>query len=218
MLKEGEYDHCSGCGLVTISAPISYDLDNYTRTYRSLFGTDLEIRINLNRVALVMRHLPLHSRILDYGCSCGNFLVRLEANYQCAGHELSNAALKSRICDSTIYNSLEEFRPEYFDGITLFDVWEHFRDPVTVFSSINALLKPMGFLFIVSPNIRYADDVGSWYHTKSGEHAHIWTPYALKMFLRRYGYIVREENYLEGLMRQNCKTADSIMTLVFQKI
>ena len=218
------YARCDNCGLIKGLTPPTYDLNKYADFYGHLFGTDLERRINFNRLATVMRHLPLGSRILDYGCSCGNFLARAEDYYECMGYEPATVSIERKTCRCPIssdrkFAELGIGEPEApFDMITMFDVFEHFKNPQeTLGLVIDPMIKPGGYVLIGTPNPEYVSDPERWYHFKPGEHLYFWTPQALLSFMNRCGYSVVEHGYSECLLRKNDTTIKSLLTMVFKK-
>ena len=217
------YARCDNCGLIKALTPPTYDLNKYAEFYGNLFDTDLEKRINFNRLATVMRHLPLGSRILDYGCACGNFLARAEDYYECMGYEPSTTSAARKTCRCPVSSDgrfafLGCGDPETFDMVTMFDVFEHFRNPQETFGIvIDRMIKPGGHVLINTPNPEYVSDPERWYHFKPGEHTYFWTPQALLYFMNRCGYSVVEHGYSECLLRKNDTTIKSLLTMVFKK-
>ena len=214
---EPNYVRCPNCGLVKSIHPTDYDLNKYTDKYRGLFGTDMEVRININRVAEVMRWLPTNSMVLDYGCSCGNFLSRLEQfGYICAGYEPCEGSIKRKTCEADIISDTKYISGK-FDMVTMFDVFEHFETPRKTFALIDSHIRDGGYVLISTPNPKYVANPATWYHFWPGEHIYFWTPVALTMFMKEFGYLPVEENYREGILRKNDVTRDVLLTMVFKK-
>lgn len=220
MDEETGYSRCSTCGLVKILSPLRYNLDDYTQTYKSWFGSELEIRINLNRVATLMRFVPFHKRVLDFGCSCGNFLARLEQYpYTCQGYEASRTAPANKTCVAPIHTDIEQIEGK-FDCITLFDVFEHFDNPVRITTYLASLLKPGGHLILMTPNPEFQTDLENFYHLKPGEHAYLWSESALTRFMKEYGLYLCHSEFSEGWIRQNANTnedrrTNALLTTIF---
>ena len=211
------YSRCPDCGLVKSHHPANYDLNEYTDKYHKLFGTDMEIRIDVNRVATVMRHLPLNSTVLDYGCSCGNFIARLEKyGYRCLGYEPCEGSARAKTCYSCIASKVEDIDGR-FDAITMFDVFEHFEDPGETFGAIDQHVKQGGVVIINTPSPKNVKDPSTWYHFWPGQHIYFWTPEALGAFMGNLGYALIEENYLESTLRKNDPTPEVLLTMVFRK-
>lgn len=99
------------------------------------------------------------SRLLDIGCSSGDFLVLAkEAGFSVEGIELNEAtASVARERGFKIYSgrlSDYDLSEGQFDVVHLGDVIEHVQNPHEFIGDINKLLKPNGFLVITTPNMR----------------------------------------------------------------
>ena len=217
LIEAAGYSRCSHCGLVASAYPANYDLNRYTDKYVKLFGTDMELRINANRVANIMRWLPIGSSVLDYGCSCGNFLARLEAHgYRAFGYEPCKSSAENKTCESRIVTEVENIKGK-FDMVTMFDVFEHFEKPRNVFTAIDSFVGDGGYVLINTPNPQNVADPASWYHFWPGEHIYFWTPTALTLFMKEFGYGAVEEHYQESILRKNDPTPEALVTMVFKK-
>jgi SAM-dependent methyltransferase len=209
---------CNRCGLVHNPIPPDYDLNQYNDKYVKLFGTDREHRINMGRVGAVMRHLPLQSRILDYGCSCGNFIARAEDFYECVGFEPCAQSIRDRRCRSHIVDNMDNIVGQQFDMVTLFDVIEHFPDPKTTMETvIHPMVKDRGYILLTTPNPTHVVDIHQWYHLWPGQHMYLWTPTALNLFMAQLGYRDLHCDFAECFLRNNDPTPNSILTMVFQR-
>lgn len=100
--------------------------------------------------------LTEHSRVLDYGCGPGDFLVVANAmGIDALGVdafprsvELARArGLNVELCDGTTF----DWPPDHFDAIILQSVIEHLSDPVTVIRHLVEFLKPGGRLIVSAP-------------------------------------------------------------------
>lgn len=102
-------------------------------------------------------------RVLDIGCGRGYFLVVAEGRgWWGVGLEVSESGLESArqlkkergsrflLTGGTIEQSA--FSAESFDAITLFEVLEHLRDPMSVLQETHRLLHAGGLLYLTTPN------------------------------------------------------------------
>ena len=128
-----------------------------------------------------MRHLPkvkAGKRLLDLGCGNGAFLLRARsAGWDVVGVDLDSKAvevacmqgLDARLGDvETLDPSIEQF-----DVITLGHVIEHVHHPVKVLQACYRLLKPGGYLWIDTPNIKsegYRLFGANWLHLDPPRH------------------------------------------------
>jgi 2-polyprenyl-3-methyl-5-hydroxy-6-metoxy-1,4-benzoquinol methylase len=96
--------------------------------------------------------------ILDVGCFSGKFLsAAKEVGWQAFGLEISKEAVayaRSQLGldvreDTLLKTNLE---PGTFDVITMFDVVEHFQEPLENLKKAAQLLRPKGLLYIETPN------------------------------------------------------------------
>ncbi len=104
-----------------------------------------------------------NKKILDIGCATGYLLeAAKKEGCDCYGVELSTfgAEEASKKFPGRIFNgTLEEARYEahYFDFITMTDLIEHVVDPVKFLKEAKRILKPDGYILIVTP------DLSSWW-------------------------------------------------------
>ena len=109
----------------------------------------------LDRIA---KHISPPSRLLDIGCSIGQFIHLAEKRgYQCTGLEQNQKARKYAELNYgvTVENTLvEDLDPQNtrYDVITMFGVLEHLPRPHAVLRHCNQLLTKNGFLALLVPN------------------------------------------------------------------
>lgn len=105
-----------------------------------------------------------HPTLLDVGCGTGGFLTFASANgFQVYGFDASRAQAEHAMTlfpDVRHASSLQDYlealdQPRLkFDFITLWDVFEHIRNPVPFLKQLADALQPGGHLFISVPNGR----------------------------------------------------------------
>lgn len=99
----------------------------------------------------LVRHVS-KGRLLDVGCSSGEFLKVLSSSFDCIGIDVDKKAIdlakieESEISDKVILMSLEEAVHELgkLDIITLRGVIEHLSNPSETFEIIDQMLKTGG--------------------------------------------------------------------------
>jgi len=97
-------------------------------------------------------------KILDVGCAAGHFLEEAKkAGFDPYGIELSPSSCKAarkvfgdHIFEGSIENN--NFEDSFFDIITMFDLFEHVRDPLATMHYCNKLLKHDGLLVATLPD------------------------------------------------------------------
>jgi 2-polyprenyl-3-methyl-5-hydroxy-6-metoxy-1,4-benzoquinol methylase len=150
-------------------------------------------------------HLSLHTvkrfahggRLLDVGCSTGYFLNAARLDFEVQGIELSEWAAKyarERLKLEVLNAGLEEaaLPAERFDVVTLNDVIEHFADPRAALVRVQALLRPGGLLYLVTPNIESLSArllQGRWWGLRPA-HIFYFSPATLTALLRETGFEV----------------------------
>lgn len=100
-----------------------------------------------------------YKKILDLGCSVGNFIAM--APKIISGADVDDEALK--ICltrgfnvKKADFNSRIPFIDESFDGVHTSHVIEHLNSPLHFMHECHRILKPGGKLVLRTPNFRYA--------------------------------------------------------------
>ncbi len=167
MATTDRYEHygrivrCGGCGLVyTNPRPIASEVraayvaavdDDYARE-------DASRSINAHMSLHTIKRHVQGGRLLDVGCATGYFLNAARLAFEVLGLEPSRWAAdyaRTRLRLEVTQGHLEEVDLPHgsFDVITLNDVIEHFTDPRSALSRSAALLRPGGFLYLVTPDI-----------------------------------------------------------------
>ena len=95
--------------------------------------------------------------LLDVGCGLGYFArYMVQAGWHVVGIEPSHVAQRvARSFGITIYSSIEECCEQTecrFDAVSLLHVLEHVIDPVSLLSSLRAIMDKEGLLVILVPN------------------------------------------------------------------
>lgn len=106
-----------------------------------------------------MQEVPGKGRLLDVGCSTGQFLNLAEkAGYEVSGAEFSDDSRQFAIDHfglSVEPGSIHHTKHPAgtLDIVTMFDVIEHVRDPMADMRAAWSLLKPGGWFVLSTPNI-----------------------------------------------------------------
>jgi 2-polyprenyl-3-methyl-5-hydroxy-6-metoxy-1,4-benzoquinol methylase len=111
----------------------------------------------------MLAFLPPHCRrVLDVGCSKGNFgkLLKQTRNLEVWGVEpvaaaAAEAATKLDRVIEGVFNAETDLPPESFDAIFFNDVLEHLFDPAAALRHARTLLKPDGVIIASIPNFRH---------------------------------------------------------------
>lgn len=110
------------------------------------------------RSVLIQKTIQKNKKILEIGSGDGFFLEKMQNyGYKMTGIEVSkHRRIKSRkttnvkVLDIDLVQNVPNIGS--FDGIVLFHVLEHIRDPINFLKNILKLLKPRGKLIVEVPN------------------------------------------------------------------
>ncbi len=156
------------------------------------YVTDSENKRRAARAKLehVQEVRPLPGRLLDFGAGSGAFVrASLDAGWQAIGVEQSEAA----IARAREYYGVElqaTLPDEEFDVITMWDVVEHLRDPLTVLRLLHDRLRREGVLLLETGNYE------NWRRILEGErwslylldHHFYFSPHSLETVVTRAGF------------------------------
>jgi len=112
----------------------------------------------------ILPYVPkIKGRILDVGCSTGNFSRLLKDKWECEVHgievnpkaaEIASDKLDKVFCGDAV-EVLAEVPGNYYDLVTMNDVLEHLVNPNDFLNGLHQKLSPTGIIFAIVPNIRY---------------------------------------------------------------
>ncbi|NGZ76105.1 glycosyltransferase family protein [Saccharibacillus alkalitolerans] len=206
---------CSNCAAVFMNPRPTeeylewfYNEVYYSEAHRKKMGwsTDLsevsagalrnyEVRMDLVESFTNQTKFP-RGRLLDIGCSTGNFLLEARSRYwDVQGIEVSDkAAEKGRanydldILSGVLNN--RTFEDSSFDAVTAWDVLEHIAEPHEFMENINRILKPGGLLALNTPNVSSTASYHSsyqWRHLDPPLHVILYDHISLRILLKMYG-------------------------------
>lgn len=185
------YGECAASCQPDRTKTVEYDLEYY-QNYVGYENNDKSDAINSSRIALVKRHVD--NKILDIGVGSGLFVRTFPGH--CLGFDVNQVAVKILKNQGKFYNLDKYGLPEgKFQGITLWDVFEHFAEPGDFLKSF----PNNTYLFMSIPIFNELDKVKQSKHYKPNEHYFYFTKLGLKKYLNHYGFRCIEYN--------NCETA-----------
>lgn len=196
---------CASCGLAwQWPQPSNIELQTiYSSNYYNSWGTGecepsyWPLKRSLARNLINKLALSRPSRVLDVGCATGACLsVISERGMEAFGTDVNPYATKiaakmvpsAQIITGTVHDT-----PGWegsFDAIIMSDVLEHTQSPLAELERVHALLKPMGLLLILTPNIQElsAKLMGKyWIHLKT-EHLFYFSVNSLALLIERCGF------------------------------
>jgi 2-polyprenyl-3-methyl-5-hydroxy-6-metoxy-1,4-benzoquinol methylase len=162
----------------------------------------------------VFHLIPEKSKVLDIGCSSGNFGVELIKRKNCTvdGIELDKkdfAVAKKKL--RKVYqknvetDNLNDLDKDY-DVIYFGDVIEHLKDPIPTLERIKVLLKPKGHILFSIPNMGHVGvrlDLlkGEFNYTETGlldkTHLHFYTQDEVVRVFNEAGYKIEVLDFVQ---------------------
>ena len=159
-----------------------------------------DIQASFKRVFERMGHFKKPGKLLEIGCAMGFFMeMAKEKGWETHGFEVSDFACEhaKNILGLNVRNSEfngNEFPPNHFDAVTLFDVIEHLQDPLVELSKYRSALKSDGLLVLSTLN---ADSLVAKFLGKRWEevrrnqvHLYIFSKRTISAILEKAGFKV----------------------------
>lgn len=204
---------CHGCSLVFVQQLVSDDdlAAHYAKVEDPSYEEDnsacLDYYHHALRKLIEAKH-PGAGRLLDIGCSGGFFLDTM-TGWERYGNEISksNADVARKKHGDRIFNGpFEEYplKQEFFDVITLQDVFDHMRDPVGTLEKCHAMLKPGGLIVVKVHNISclYAKISGRrFYAVVPPSHLFYYDENTLRRILDKTGFRMIDSRFIAHLLR-----------------
>jgi 2-polyprenyl-3-methyl-5-hydroxy-6-metoxy-1,4-benzoquinol methylase len=208
-VKEGlRIVRCRQCGLAYVNPRLPqseiaqqydagyYTAGSYTDYLSERAGYERTFDLRLAQIERLTRGV---GRILDVGCAFGFFLsVAEQRGWEAYGIDLSPvgcqyaaAQLGLRATCTTLAGA--GFPPEFFDVVVMNDTFEHLADPTHDLRQARQVLRPGGFLFLVTQDsgrllVRLLGK--RWAQYKPREHLYYFTARTLRRMLEQTGFRV----------------------------
>lgn len=158
--------------------------DEYHDHYAKLEGSPVANALNAGRCAMLARHAPAESSVLDIGAGCGTF-VKAARSW---GFDAKGFDVIAKTVD--FLKSMDAFAddPERFDVVTFWDSLEHIENPGTVLRRISS-----GAVVLVAiPLVTDLTKVRESKHYKPGEHLYYFTECGFVEWMNRHGFRMLE--------------------------
>lgn len=125
----------------------------------------------------LLLHLPARSRGLDFGCGPGPALAAMLRE---AGHEVA-------LYDVFFAPDQAELHHKY-DFVTCTETAEHFHDPAAEFRRFDTLLKPGGWLGLMTGILAEGIDFDAWHYRRDPTHVVFYQCATLRFLARQFGW------------------------------
>ncbi|MCX7855697.1 MAG: class I SAM-dependent methyltransferase [Anaerolineae bacterium] len=145
------------------------------------------------RLRVLARWFPQRGCLLDVGCADGYFLEMAWADgWKVAGVEISEPMAKETAdrLGVPVVTSLDDLS-ETYDAVTLWEVVEHFPDPVGELQQLVGFLRPGGVLMLSTPNAGHWQalrEPEAWNAYRPPAHLVLFTAGSLKFALEKAGF------------------------------
>jgi len=178
MIDGVRYNQCADCGAVLMAPEDHPDPATELERYRLHQNdpSDAGYRAFLGRLAgpLVARLAP-NREGLDVGCGPGPALA----------HMLREAGHRVRLYDPFFYPDTEALEQTY-DFIACTETAEHFHLPAREFERLGALLRPGGWLGLMTSFLTDEIDFAAWHYRRDCTHVVFYRPRTLHRLARRF--------------------------------
>lgn len=212
---------CHNCGLYALNFGYDYDKfikDYYQKGYftgdkKLIAYADYEgdkpivsrnMRNYIERISRYLRSAGLENskkplKMLDCGCAMGFFMEQAQRlGYDAYGIDVSKYAVekgKEQFGDKIKAGPVEKtgqlFKNRKFDVITMFDLIEHLKDPITVLKSLRNSLNKNGVIVLQTGDTssRWSRHQGkNWHFFAPPQHLHFFNRKTIKDLLDKSGY------------------------------
>lgn len=234
---------CNKCGLIYTNPRLKkrflerlYSKEYFNNSNSDHFGYenyvgDQEkiIKTFSKRIKTIEELYGKKGKILDVGCATGFFLkAARDRNWKTEGVEVSKFATdyarthyKFKIHQGNFLTL--KITPNSYDIITLWDVIEHFHNPILALNKINKLLKPGGLLILSTPDAKSIPAKLTrerWVGYKlSDEHLGYFSRQTLESLLNNAGFsIVKDQHIGKHVSLNMLSNRASIYSPIFGKI
>jgi len=198
---------CSDCSMVWDPFPQDNLLSQYSENYfinnnpKGGYANYFEgMRINSKTFSMRLKRIKQKLKIgklLDLGCALGDCLIEAKKLGWIDPVGVDTSAYACEQCKKRglkVFNGTLDtikIKPNSFDLVTSQDVIEHVINPISELKKIYNILKPGGYVFIVTPEMDgwwFKLLHGWWYHYKAGEHVVYFSQSTIKKALIKAGF------------------------------
>ena len=198
-VEKKQYLRCPACQLTFVdpAARLSLEVEHTHYLSHQNHIDDPGYRRFLARLAdPLLECLPVQSSGLDYGCGPGPAL----------GHMLREAGHDVALYDP-FFEAHKGVLAATYDFIACTEVAEHFHDPAKEFELFDRLLRPGGWLGIMTCFLTDDDGFSTWYYRKDPTHVVFYKRATLVTIANRFGWHFESPMQDIALMRKPNETS-----------
>lgn len=177
--SERKFYACPECKLVFVPQAFHLNLQEEKEIYdfHENHPADPGYRGFLARLSEpLIGFLESKSQGLDFGCGPGPTLsLMLEER----GHAMT-------IYDPIYFNDAGVLKTDY-DFVCATEVVEHFRQPAEHFEQLFSLVKPGGYLGIMTKHVRQTENFASWHYARDLTHISFYRTETFDYLAKRFG-------------------------------
>lgn len=192
---ERKYFECTDCGLIALDPQLRLPPNEERARYELHTNSFDECGYKdfLNRLVAPLTKMLTPGMVgLDYGCGPGPTISYL----------MNESGFKVENFDPFFFP--REFSDDdKFDFITCTEVIEHFFEPRIEFERIASLLKPGGFLGIMTGVFDESIDFNSWWYRKDPTHVSIYQSKTFSWIASNFGWQMSTPNKNVRIFKNN---------------
>jgi len=208
VLPEGALQRCAECGQLLSrigedaywQSMRQFDQREFNRpSPRELERRFKVARRRLDTISALLNKPPASLRVLDVGCSRGNFLAAgAKLGFYMEGVEpAAGIAAAARADGLKVHTGMladAGFPAASFDAVTLFEVIEHLKEPLPLLRECHRVLKPGGLLVLSTGNtaswtVVAMQERWDYFHiAKDGGHISFYNPRSVALLAARAGF------------------------------
>lgn len=171
---------CTVCDLVFV--PRSQQIDESAQKERYCQHNnrvdDPDYRAFLGRLYYALKpHLQEGAKGLDFGAGPGPALFAM----------MCEDGFDARMYD-LFFHPDEAALTQTYDFITCTETVEHFADPLREFATLDRLMRPGGWLGVMTGMLQTWDDFASWHYHRDPTHINFFSLITMKWLAERHGW------------------------------